>query len=93
MIRLGNRVTKCACFFLLLLLVCSSLPSTGAAAPPDSPSPRIVAIGDIHGDYNDFLAILQRAGLIDEQHHWAGGKTTFVQVGDEIDRGHSHGKS
>jgi hypothetical protein len=47
----------------------------------------VVAIGDIHGDYNDFIAILQRTGLIDEQRHWAGGRANFVQLGDEIDRG------
>jgi Calcineurin-like phosphoesterase len=71
---------------ILLALTWASLVPAGISVPPDSP-PSIVAIGDVHGDYNDFVAILQRTGLIDEQHHWAGGKTTFVQVGDEIDRG------
>jgi hypothetical protein len=47
----------------------------------------VVAIGDVHGDFDDFVAILQRTGLIDKQNHWTGGKTTFVQVGDLLDRG------
>jgi hypothetical protein len=47
----------------------------------------VVAIGDVHGDFGDFVAILQRTGLIDRQNHWTGGKTTFVQVGDMLDRG------
>jgi hypothetical protein len=46
-----------------------------------------VAIGDVHGDFDDFVAILQKSGLIDAQHHWIGGKTTLVQVGDLLDRG------
>jgi Calcineurin-like phosphoesterase len=50
-------------------------------------SASVVAIGDVHGDFDDFVTILQRASLIDKQNHWSGGKTTFVQVGDVIDRG------
>lgn len=48
---------------------------------------RIVAIGDIHGSYDGFVSILQRAGLVDGDVHWIGGKTTFVQTGDVFDRG------
>jgi len=28
-----------------------------------------------------------KSRVIDEQHHWTGGKATFVQLGDLIDRG------
>lgn len=48
---------------------------------------RIVAIADVHGAYEEFLGILQRMGLIDADHKWAGGATIFVQVGDVPDRG------
>jgi hypothetical protein len=48
---------------------------------------RIVAIGDIHGNYDGFVSILQRAGLVDDEAHWIGGDTTFVQTGDVFDRG------
>ena len=48
---------------------------------------RIVAIGDIHGNYDGFVSILQRAGLVDDDTHWIGGETTFVQTGDIFDRG------
>ena len=47
----------------------------------------VVAIGDVHGDFDDFVAILQKEKLIDAQRHWTGGKTTLVQVGDLLDRG------
>jgi hypothetical protein len=54
---------------------------------PADPSESLVAIGDVHGDFDDFVGILQHIGLIDKQNHWKGGKTTFVQVGDLLDRG------
>ena len=49
--------------------------------------PQYVAIGDVHGAFDGFVAILQKTGLIDQEHHWKGGATTLVQVGDLIDRG------
>src|SRR5215469_833487 len=54
-----------------------------SSAPPT----RVVAIGDIHGDLDDLVVILQRAGLIDASHHWSGRNTTLVQTGDFVDRG------
>ena len=49
--------------------------------------PRIVAVGDVHGDRTGLVSILQRTGLIDERHRWIGGESILVQVGDLIDRG------
>ena len=48
---------------------------------------RIVAIGDIHGEYDGFVSILQRAGLVDDDVNWVGGQATLVQTGDIFDRG------
>ena len=48
---------------------------------------KIVAIGDIHGDYNSFVNILRGTGLIDNLGHWTGGKTHLVQLGDVMDKG------
>jgi hypothetical protein len=48
---------------------------------------RVVAIGDVHGAYDEFRAVLRLAGLIDEKDKWSGGKTHFVQTGDTTDRG------
>jgi len=74
------------CKSLVLFLVLVGLAWVGRAkTPPESDA--VVAIGDVHGAYDDFVSILQRVGLIDKQNHWAGGRATFVQVGDLIDRG------
>ncbi|ORX55832.1 Metallo-dependent phosphatase [Anaeromyces robustus] len=48
---------------------------------------RIIAVGDIHGDYNQFIKILTHAKLIDKNKNWIGKNTIFVQVGDLMDRG------
>ncbi len=52
-----------------------------------APTPRIVAIGDVHGADVAFVSILQRAGLIDAQRRWTGGTAVLVQTGDFMDRG------
>lgn len=48
---------------------------------------RVVAIGDLHGDYAKFTDMLRSAGLIDARNNWVGGHTHLVQLGDIPDRG------
>lgn len=48
---------------------------------------RIVAIGDLHGDYPAFVAIMRSAELIDDDGDWVGGTSHLVQTGDIPDRG------
>ena len=48
---------------------------------------RIVAIGDLHGDYEQYLNVMRSAGLIDSKGKWSGEKTHLVQTGDITDRG------
>jgi hypothetical protein len=72
-------------FTLVLLLLVG--PAAGRAKTKAESADAVVAIGDVHGDFDDFVAILQRSGLTDKQNHWAGGKAVFVQTGDLIDRG------
>lgn len=64
---------------------------TGAAAARAEDSwdavARVVAVGDVHGDYDQLVAVLRDAGLVDAGLRWAGGKTHLVQTGDRVDRG------
>merc|ERR1711871_1355666 len=51
--------------------------------------PRIIAIGDLHGDYEETIEILKVAKVADRKKGngvWTGGNTVVVQVGDQIDR-------
>jgi hypothetical protein len=50
-------------------------------------TPRIVAIGDIHGEFDGFKRILQAAGLADANGRWTGGRAQLIQTGDYTDRG------
>jgi hypothetical protein len=69
-------------------LVLASLAAAAVAAVEPAPaSPRIVAVGDLHGDYEAYAAILHAAGLVDERFRWAAGDAIFVQTGDIVDRG------
>ena len=73
--------------FLLAFLLALLFSSTVAAKESWSRVDRIFAIGDIHGDYNHWLALLQDNQLIDSKANWQGGKTHLVQLGDVPDRG------
>ena len=73
---------------LAAILVALLLMVPGAAAKDqwDGVS-KVVAVGDVHGDFDQFVAVLRSAGLIDERNHWTGGDTHLVQTGDVPDRG------
>jgi hypothetical protein len=83
----ANVSPHCAGISIFVFLVLVGLASAGPAKIPTEHAEAVVAIGDVHGDFDDFVAILQRVGLINAQHHWTGGKTILVQVGDLLDRG------
>ena len=48
---------------------------------------RIVAVGDLHGDFRAWQDIARGAGITDPNGHWSGGRTILVQLGDITDRG------
>ncbi len=76
-----------ACISVLLVLVSAVLAWAGPAKAPAESRESVVAIADVHNDFDDFVAILRRTGLTDKQNHWTAGKTMFVQTGDLLDRG------
>ena len=50
-------------------------------------SPRVVVIGDVHGDLDAARRALTLAGAVDASDQWSGGDLTVVQTGDLLDRG------
>jgi hypothetical protein len=49
--------------------------------------PRLVAIGDLHGDFEATRRALRLGGAIDGEDRWVGGDLVVVQTGDQFDRG------
>jgi hypothetical protein len=71
-----------------VLMLALFLPLQAAETPPPAPPvERIVAVGDIHGDYDQFVKVLRAAEIIDKDNKWIGGKAHLVQTGDVLDRG------
>lgn len=48
---------------------------------------RVVAIGDVHGAYDELVGVLQESGLISDDLAWTGGTSYLVMLGDLVDRG------
>ncbi len=71
-----------------LALVIAALFGSLLSAPAFSagPLPRIIAVGDLHGDFDAWQQIARASGIEDAGGHWAGGKTILVQMGDITDR-------
>jgi hypothetical protein len=78
------RTVLAAC--ALLAGACASAPAARAQSQWDGVS-RVVAIGDLEGDYEKFADMLRTANLIDAQGDWVGGSAHLVQLGDIPDRG------
>ncbi len=50
---------------------------------------RVIAMGDLHGDYEQYIKVLRSTGLINSRGRWVGGAAHLVQTGDVTDRGPS----
>jgi hypothetical protein len=87
-VRLGFTLKG---FVYLLLAFLIALPLAGS---PSDAIPwewtgvnKIIAVGDLHGDYGNFVKILIGTKVVDEGLHWIAGRTHLVQTGDIMDRG------
>jgi len=92
--RQGFRTAFAVLGFVCLALAACVTESPVLPVPPADPSQcvwdgveRVVAVGDIHGDYEAFVAILQDHKLLDDHETWIGGNAHLVQLGDVMDRG------
>ena len=73
---------------LAFLLLVSPVLSGSADIPCEwAGIETIVVIGDLHGDYNNFVKILKGTGLVDQDLRWVAGQIHLVQTGDMMDRG------
>lgn len=82
---LVNRLRFHTALALAVLLLATTIPLL--AEQEWSGVPRIVAVGDVHGDYENLVAILRAAEVIDRKNRWIAGTAHLVQIGDLLDRG------
>ena len=47
----------------------------------------LYVVGDVHGEYDRVLNLLENAGLVDPEGQWVGGRSHVVFLGDVFDRG------
>lgn len=47
----------------------------------------LFVVSDIHGEYDNMVAVFTNAGLIDEELRWAGGRSHLAVLGDMMSRG------
>jgi hypothetical protein len=75
------------CFAAAGCAVSAGASADASIATRHPAAPRIVAIGDLHGDLDATRRALRLAGAIDERDRWIGGRLVVVQTGDQLDRG------
>lgn len=87
--KLTLRSLLASVLTLVCLGACDVPEGDAALETPPVPEvpPRIVAIGDLHGDLEASRTALRLAGAIDASDHWVGGDLVIVQTGDILDRG------
>ncbi|MEJ2084940.1 MAG: metallophosphoesterase [Acidobacteriota bacterium] len=84
-----SPIKNCWCGISLVALALLALPSaaiSNSSDPVETPD-RVVAIGDIHGEFEGFTSILRASELVDDSNRWIGGTAILVQTGDYMDRG------
>lgn len=84
MAKVSKSLHRCLSVFFALICIAGTAP---AADDTWQNVERIVAIGDVHGDYEAFEQLLRETGVINKRGRWTGGKTHLVQIGDVPDRG------
>ncbi|EJD39102.1 Metallo-dependent phosphatase [Auricularia subglabra TFB-10046 SS5] len=64
-----------------------SAPADASAKPRRAFRRRLVAVGDLHGDFPNAQKVLTMARVIDDKGAWSGETDVLVQTGDIVDRG------
>ena len=90
--RLSSREmsVKLSLFIFVLLLMINTAAEAKAEKIDDyhwTGVDRVVVIGDIHGDYDQYIRVMESAGLLNRRGRWSGGETHLVQTGDIPSRG------
>jgi hypothetical protein len=85
---LYTAIRRALYFFVLFAFLSYPAASLAEEIPWEwSGIERIVVVGDLHGEYENFVKILKGTGVVDNDLHWTAGNAHLVQTGDIMDRG------
>src|SRR5438045_9082105 len=68
-------------FAWLATVLALAIPATAA------PLHRIVAVGDLHGDFSAWRDILLSARVVDNNAHWTGGNIVLLKTRHAVNHG------
>ena len=85
-----RKLPAIVCLCLLLMLAGCATGQVKSSTVDTPFHDRIVAVGDVHGNYDGLVSVLRETALIDDTNRWIGGSTLLVQVGDLLDRDVHH---
>jgi hypothetical protein len=85
-------VTTALCLLMAILPVSGARgfapKGNGQEEAGTGPTPRrVVAVGDSHGAFEEFVELMRTTEIVDADLNWIGGNTVLVQTGDFTDRG------
>jgi hypothetical protein len=83
--RRGRQRALCA--FACGLVALASAIHAQESSDAWSQVERVIAFADVHGAYDELTGLLEKAGVVDADLHWAAGKAHVVSTGDLLDRG------
>ena len=81
------RVTRPGALLAVLLLCGCGVEQRREPALRHPAARRLIAVGDLHGDFAVTRRALRLGGAIDDADRWVGGDLVVVQTGDQLDRG------
>lgn len=81
----ANAILKSECGFPKPITVRDESPMFPVAAK--FTAKKLVALSDVHGQFNTMVRLLQANGVIDREMKWSFGEGHMVVIGDIFDRG------
>ena len=77
---IGGILSRFLALLLALLGALCLAPSASVAAADDYEQPeRVIAVGDLHGDFEAWSAIAEASGIANDEGKWSGGQAVLVQ--------------
>ena len=85
LVKAAGAVIKPACGFPKPITIRDASPTF--PVPAKFTAKKLIALSDVHGQFDTMVTLLQANGVIDRDMNWSFGNGHMVMVGDMFDRG------